>query len=113
MVGRAEFFRRQAKHAQRPIPTTKASPLDDSGWFAKGMEACRDLDSLTDGQFGKAGFASAMGIPQDEAERRLRVLTRAGFLTMSTERALSGDFIRFVWCVRDRSLPRNLGPESE
>lgn len=107
MVGRREFFAAQAKHAQRPLPNNKKpKPLDDSVWFSKGLEACRDLASATGDGWGKVGFASLMGTSEEEAERRLRVLTRAGFLHMSVERAPSGDFIRYVWRLRDANLPR-------
>lgn len=108
MTGRREFFAAKAKHAQRPLPNNqKPKPVDDSVWFSKGMEAARDLDYQTNGEFGKAGFASLMGVSEDEAERRLRVLTRAGFLHMSVERAPSGSFIRYTWRLRDASLPRS------
>lgn len=106
MAGRSEWMRSKAKHDQRPIPTKKAAPLDDSVWFSKGMEACRDLASVTDNEFSHLAFASLMGIARaDEAERRLRVLTRAGFLHMKAEKAPSGSFIRYVWSLRDPSLP--------
>ena len=107
MVGRQEFFAAKAKHAQRPLPNNqKPKPVDDSIWFSKGMEACRELHFETDGEFGKVGFASLMGVSEDEAERRLRVLTRAGFLHMGVERAPSGSFIRYTWRLRDANLPR-------
>lgn len=107
MTGRREFFAAKAKHAQRPLPNNqKPKPNDDSVWFSKGMEACRDLDDATNGEFGKVGFASLMGVSEDEAERRLRVLTRAGFLHMSVERSPDGSFIRYIWRLRDANLPR-------
>ena len=106
MVGRSEFFAAKAKHAQRPIPTQKAKPLDDSNWFHKGIVACQDLHGMTEGEFGIIGFAEIMDVSHDEADRRLRLLSRAGFLHMSVERAPSGDFIRYIWRLRDANLPR-------
>jgi hypothetical protein len=101
MPGRREFFSNKAKHSQRPLPNNqKPKPVDDSLWFTKGLEACRDLSSQTSEGFGKVGFASLMDCSPEEAERRLRVLTRAGFLRMSVERAPDGDFIRYVWDLR-------------
>ncbi len=110
MVGRQEFFAAKAKHAQRPLPNNqKPKPVDDNVWFSRGLEACRDLHQQTDGEFGKVGFASLMGVSEDEAERRLRVLTRAGFLHMGVERSPSGSFIRYTWRLRDANLPRTPG----
>lgn len=106
MVGRQEFYRRRAKNAQRPFPGDKPKPLNDDWWFSKGMETARELQFETDGEFGKVSFASLMGVSEDEAERRLRVLTRAGFLHMGVERSLSGSFIRYTWRLRDANLPR-------
>ncbi|UYL85358.1 hypothetical protein SEA_HAGER_65 [Microbacterium phage Hager] len=107
MVGRQEFFAAQAKHSQRKLPyNQKSKPVNDDIWFSKGMEACRDLATATDNEWGKVGFASLMGVSEDEAERRLRVLTRAGFLHMGVERAPSGSFIRYTWRLRQPDLPR-------
>ncbi|UDG78683.1 hypothetical protein SEA_POTTY_63 [Microbacterium phage Potty] len=108
MVGRQEFFAAQAKHAQRPLPyNQKPKPVNDDIWFSKGMEVCRDLASVTDNEWGKVGFSELMSVSQDEAERRLRVLTRAGFLHMGVEKSPDGSFIRYTWRLRQPDLPRS------
>ena len=107
MAGRAEFFASKAKHDQRPLPNNRKAPaLDDGAWFAEGVAAIRLLATQLSNVFGRESFGDLLGCAPDEAERRLRVLTKAGMLRMAVERA-EGKFVRYTWSMVDPNLPRS------
>ena len=105
MASRAEHFRAKAKHAQRDAGYVKPAPLDNDSWITAGMEACRKLAGEMDNIL-LYSYALEMDITAEESDRRLRHLSKLGFLKMTAERDEEGNFIRYVWSMVDPNLPR-------
>lgn len=106
MVSRAAHYRAKAKHEQREFEYVAPAPLDDNAWFSTGTEACRDLAAKQDNVWGISDYATHQALPEVEAERRLRMLSKMGFLRMAAER-IDGVFSRYTWSMVDPNLPRN------
>lgn len=104
MVSRATHYRQKARHDQRPGFSRKAPPLDESIWLSEGMRACRQATS-PDNRITRSLFATKLAVDETEAERRLRYLTRIGYLNMAVERDEAGAFIGYSWSLRNRDLP--------
>lgn len=106
MAGRAEFFRQQRVHSQRELTYVKPAPTDNDSWITSGLAACRA--AACDGDDNRIlayYFATEMDTSLEEAERRLRHLSKIGVLNMSVERDLMGKFVRYYWVMVNPNLP--------
>jgi hypothetical protein len=100
-MSRAQHEVAKTRHAQREGFAKKPVPFDEGSWLSEGLKVCRFLGQ---GAIKQADFADMMDINLGESDRRLRYLTRIGFLRMEAHRS-NGVFTGYEWFIVDPTLP--------
>lgn len=107
-AGKYAHQQNKNRHAQRTAGvghTQQADTIETATWLTAGMAGCRVLAAESDNEWRSVSFARWCGITEEEAERRLRYMSKLGFLQMSVLRK-DGTFVAYTFSMVNPNLPQ-------
>lgn len=111
-AGRYAHEQNTKRHAQRSFNQPKREPvetIETATWMSQDMDFCRELAARYDNSWSITQFCAHRaiddGVSLAESERRLRYLSKLGFLRMSAHRE-DGKFVEYRFGMVDVNLPQ-------
>lgn len=107
-AGRFAHQQNKNRHAQRTAGvghTQQADTVETATWLTDSMACGRAMARSTDNSWTIAEFAVYAALTHDEAERRLRYMSKLGFLQMSVLRK-DGKFVAYTFSMVNPNLPQ-------
>lgn len=111
-AGRFAHQQNKNRHAQRTAGvghTQQADTIETATWLTEDMSFCRELSSRYDNTWTPTQFVAhrdiSASVSTEEAERRLRYMSKLGFLQMSVLRK-DGKFVAYTFSMVNPNLPQ-------
>lgn len=102
-AGRFAHAQNKKRHSQGGPQLALRQPetVATATWLMDSMAVCRALSRIHDNLWVVADFALYSAVDYDEAEYRLRYLSRLGFLRMGYDKEAK----RYYWGMENPKLP--------